>query len=145
VDVLLRNHADFNTGASEGRGCQDDARPIVIAARKGYCEMLTMLVASGCNADTILADGRSLLLAAVDGWSGASKPQALPVVRLGVVETLLDLGADPHFLSQELASDSRRDSYVVRRTPYAAARASENPELIATFEDRLRVLGGEPA
>lgn len=78
----------------------DSASPMVLAARRGHVEVLRALARGGADVNPRLADGRPLLLAAIDGFSTA--PGAVParvgrryIVRPEVVAALLALGANP--------------------------------------------------
>jgi hypothetical protein len=58
-----------------------DKQPVVIAVRRGHADMVRLLVeGGGAAADTLLADGRSLLLATCDGFPVAAKAHAGDVV-----------------------------------------------------------------
>lgn len=80
----------------------DNASPVVLAARRGHVEMLRVLVRGGADVNPRLADGRPLLLAAIDGFAGTPGAAAPParggqrcIVRPEVVAALLGLGANP--------------------------------------------------
>lgn len=134
-----------------------DAVPIIAAARRGHTAMVRLLASRGADVDSTLPDGRSLLLALVDGvpvpisaasaestaeaGGGAGAVSQPPCfkgsrVRYGMVEALLELGADPHALSMERAAAARgrRDSFVTRRTAATTVRASGDARLQAIFE-----------
>ena len=122
-----------------------DVLPMVLAVRRGAADLVRSLAGAGAGANIVLPDGRSLLLAAVDGYPAGKPP------RPDVITALLEAGADPQHLSQEVGGDGRRESLVTRRTPHAAARASGDPAIIAAFTVEgggggggRGVAGGEP-
>lgn len=139
--------------------------PIIAAARRGHAPMVRLLAARGADVDAALPDGRSLLLALVDGVPVPGSSQATAAggagtgvftdasaaggsdqhafkgarVRHAIIEALLQLGADPHALSMERAAATRgrRDSFVTRRTAATTVRACGDARLQALFDGAI--------
>jgi hypothetical protein len=131
-----------------------DKQPVVIAVRRGHADMVRLLVeGGGAAADTLLADGRSLLLATCDGFPVAAKAHAGDsdagpsrlLVRPEMAELLLALGADRHLMCVE-----RRGLGVTGRGPAAHAARSPAQAVADGFDVVLkrmflqRSAGGDP-
>lgn len=145
-----------SASASEGvfvNGPYDvDRHPLVVACRAGSVDSLHLLAKAGGDVNMLTKDGRTLLLAMVDGVqkhvavpggsaagsSSASSSSSVVVtkriIRTNVIYALLELGADPDKPSHEAGPSGRPDEVLIR-TATTAARASDDPDVKRAFDD----------
>jgi hypothetical protein len=146
-----------------------DNTPLALACLKGRLDMASLLISRGADVDQKLSSGKPILLALVDGLpskaaagggsssnsssappdnnsSSSSSATAPLIYRTTIIQLLLDKGADPHCLSEELPLSEEgsartseqprsRHSLVMRRTAAVAARSSSNALIRRMFQD----------
>lgn len=168
----------------EQRASFMDCQPLVLAAmassgKGGSLSVMRLLADAGADVDAPLSDGRYLLLALVDGTplgsssATSSSSSAASVasaggtggtggtasgarkIRHAAIELLLELGADPHKRSAEIASvstgsaggaalapspsSSSSSHQLVSRTATEAAEASGDEKLLRIFAEHLKL------
>ena len=97
--------------------------PLVVAARKGHVAVMRRLLQNMHvhERDVVLNDGRSLLLACIQGFKDS---HGRLLIRPDVLSTLLMSGADPHAACSIVGSGGA--DVITTVTPLAAARASHH-------------------